>query len=130
MYKDQILDHLYRNQIISCHDDADVHFDTNSTRVIVEFKNLREYDENKVPGDVKFEIYKALRFARLNGKYELNLSILDLHVEDKYLKQKGYQITPEDRHKKRSNASSYCIYPKAGDYVQGIITSVRFFKIN
>lgn len=139
MYRDQIIEHLYNNEIIRRREDAEIHFDTNSTRVIVEFKNLRNDEEVKVPGEVKFEIYKALRFARLHGKYKLDMYVLDINDEDRYLSKKGYKEYFDDgyssikgrygevRYGSRLNnklKENCCIYPKAHDKVKGSITCV------
>lgn len=111
------------NEIIKSADDAEIHFDTNSTRVVVEFKNLRNDEDVKVPGDVKFEVYKALRFARHHGKYNLKLELLSVAQENDYLQKKRYKNRANESSKTKKD-DGQCIYPKARASVNGYITSV------
>lgn len=129
-YKDQIITQLFNNKIINSRDDAEIHFDSNSSRVVVEFQNLRNDEEVKVPGDVKLEIYRALRYARVNGKYEFKLNLINLRHETSYLEQKGYNISAEDKHKRQSKEHDHTIYPKAKMHIKEEITCVSIFEYN
>lgn len=115
IYKNQIANHLYQNRIIENTSDVEVHFDTNSTRVLVEFKNYRNDDRIKVPGDIRFEVYKAMRFCRLYGKKKLALNVMNLRDEKAYLSSLVRNVFSE---------SGDCIYPKASTKIEGEITHV------
>jgi ATP-dependent RNA helicase TDRD9 len=120
IYKDQIIHHLLQNDIIKHYEDAHVQFDTNSSRVYVTFKNYRE-EKVTVPGEVCFEVYKALRFAQMQGKKKLTLHVMDWRTEKEYLKRKSIN---DGSIKIGNNGDSWCIYPKAKEIVQGRITHV------
>jgi ATP-dependent RNA helicase TDRD9 len=66
-YEDQVKQYLYNNKITDNPDDALVTFDSNSSRVLVEFQNQRQDSEIKMPGEVQLAVYKALRNRRHNN---------------------------------------------------------------
>jgi hypothetical protein len=59
---------LYENEIIDCADDACVTFDNNSQKVFVEFSNLRNDCEVKMPGEVVLEVYRGLKYRSLRRR--------------------------------------------------------------
>jgi hypothetical protein len=58
--------------------DLRVKFDSNSQRVMVDFKSLLNYDDAEdvfelVPGEVRLEVYKAAKLGKLQQNIEIQI---------------------------------------------------------
>lgn len=106
-----------------------VKFDSNSTRLLVEFKSISPADVNLVPGEVRLELYKAAKLGKLRKSLELNM----MSYQDEMEYAKKMQLGEfRNQHfywrKKTLQASNYCIYPKLYHHeIPGKVTHVSFF---
>lgn len=99
--------------------DLRVKFDSNSQRVMVDFKSLLNYDDAEdvfelVPGEVRLEVYKAAKLGKLQQNIEIQI-MADKRTEEIYNAVKQYRTWKLQRvewHKKAFKASRHCIYPK------------------
>ncbi|CAG9809123.1 unnamed protein product [Chironomus riparius] len=84
LYEEQLRELLYKNEITNCADDASVTFDSNSQKVYVEFNNLRNDCEVKMPGEVKLEVYRGLKYRSLKHNNDMILYMMSPENEEIY----------------------------------------------
>lgn len=132
IYERQVRTKLQEFGVADDTEEMQVKFDSNSTRVIVEFKSLC-LNGIRLPGDVRLEIYKAVKLGKLQRNLELKLMSHDNEVA--YAKQMDFGSFKNQRfewRKKTLKASSLCIYPKLShNKIQGSVThvSLKFSRI-
>lgn len=88
LYEQPLQELLYKNEIINCTEDASVTFDSNSRKVFVQFNNLRNDCEIKMPGEVLLEVYRVLKYRSLNRGHDLILHMMRPEDEEVYSQAK------------------------------------------
>jgi len=84
LYEEQFRELLYKKEIINCADDACVTFDNNSQKVFVQFNNIRNDCEVKMPGEVELEVYRGLKYRSLRRGNNMKLFMMSPQNEVVY----------------------------------------------
>lgn len=73
IYEKQVRENLVENEVTEELNEMKVTFDSNSTRLFVNFKRLNTIEEIMVPGEVCLEVYKALKLGKLEKKMKIRI---------------------------------------------------------
>lgn len=130
LYEQQLKELLYKNEIINGADDACVTFDSNSRKIFVQFNNLRNDCEVKMPGEVQLEVYRGLKHRFLNSGHDWTLYMMRPEDEEVYSPaEEVIDVFNENTvgHELKLKAK-YSIFPNMlcdkGQYLWGDITHV------
>ena len=136
LYEQQVRQKLFEAGVTDNTNGMQVKFDRNSTRLMVEFKSQLNDNEGEnifelVPGEVRLEVYKAVKFGKLEKKIEIKV-MENRQKEEAFAVEKGLGSWRQQKfefHKKTLKASSLCIYPKLHDRrrIPGFVSHVRKF---
>jgi ATP-dependent RNA helicase TDRD9 len=126
IYERQVRENLFSSGVADDIDEMQVKFDTNSTRLVVEFKSITHEESVLMPGEVRPEIYRAVKLRKIQKNMELNM--MSEANERKYAVEMKLGAFKDQRfvwRKKILKASKLCIYPKTNQVeMTGSITNV------
>lgn len=126
IYEEQVRRNLYEAGVVDDMEELQVNFDSNSTRLVVEFKSISLTDISLVPGDVRLEVYKAVKLGKLQRNMELNLMNFQEEINFAEKMKLGKFVNQNFQwHQKQLKASKLSIYPKLSHLqIPGIVTHV------
>lgn len=111
LYEKLFRELLFDAEIIDCEDDAQVTFD--NQKIIVQFNNLRNKCDVKMPGDVKLEVHRALKSKSIKKVNDFKLYTMYPEHEETFLSQ---ETRFDEHHREIISAdlklkAKYNIYP-------------------
>ena len=126
IYESQIRENLFNFGIADDIDEMQVKFDDNSTRLVVEFKSSTHEESIKMPGEVRHEVYKAIKLRSLQKGLEM--IVMNNQDEIKYALEMNLRTFVNGKFKWRKKllkAPKLCIFPKFNEHqLKGTITNV------
>jgi ATP-dependent RNA helicase TDRD9 len=113
IYEEQVRRNLCEAGVTYDINEMQVKFDSNSTRVCVQFKSICDEDIDFQPGEVRLEVYKAVKLGKLRRSMELNIMSYQDEIQyAEHMKLGTFRNQHFTWRKKMLKASSHCIYPK------------------